>query len=249
VIRLDPQQNLISVVLLGAIAAAVVAGALNFLFLGSADVDSIEPVGDSMAAGVETGNADLELGDLSRFAAITDRPVFFEDRQLPVLRADADAEPDQAVAEVEPEVEIPELGALVAGIIITPDMKIAMISDQETNETLVLREGMTLAGDKSAWRLAEIRPRGVRFSTDAGQQRELELAVETEALQAGSGGQRRTARAEPAEQGAEPSEAENEDAQQEARERAEEIRRRVAERRAQLRAEAERRARDQQNDG
>ncbi|MFN2334272.1 MAG: hypothetical protein ABR550_07600, partial [Wenzhouxiangellaceae bacterium] len=156
---------------------------------------------------------------------------------------------EEAVVEAEPDAEIPELGALVAGIIITSDMKIAMISDQQTNETLVLREGMTLAGEKSAWRLAEIRPRGVRFSTDSGQQRELELAVETAALQAGSGGQRRTARATPTEQAAEPSEPENQDAQQEARERAEEIRRRVAERRAQLRAEAERRARDQQNDG
>ncbi|MFN2334273.1 MAG: hypothetical protein ABR550_07605, partial [Wenzhouxiangellaceae bacterium] len=94
-IRLDPEHNLVSVGLLGAIALVVVAGALNFVLLGSPDVDSIEPVGDTLAGGIETGNSDLEMDDLSRFSAITDRPVFFENRQLPAMRVDVDPEPEE----------------------------------------------------------------------------------------------------------------------------------------------------------
>ncbi|MDT8410579.1 MAG: hypothetical protein RQ741_13355 [Wenzhouxiangellaceae bacterium] len=246
--RLDPKTNLLSVLLVGAIGLVVVVGLLSFALLGRVDVASIEPAGDGSGLPDTVAAADLDLGELSKFAAITERPVFFESRRLPVVEMDEDGEPDELLAESEPELEIPDLDAKVAGIIITPEVRLAMINDQSSNETLVLREGMAMAGDKSAWKISEIRGRSVRFATDSGEQAELELEVETAALTAGNGGARR--RTSPAEQSepAAQANAANGDDQDAARERAEEIRRRVAERRAQLRAEAERRA-QQRDDG
>ncbi|MBY6205947.1 hypothetical protein [Halomonas denitrificans] len=251
--RIDGRNNLLSVILLAGIGLAAVIGALNFLLLGRADADRIEPAGAAATVDGEARSPTLEIGELDRYAVITERPVFFEDRQLPEIdtgeAADEDAETEVAVVE-----EVPDLEARVAGIIITPDLRLAMIADPRGQETVVLREGMALEGDLSAWKLEEISPRSVRFATDSGRSADLELIVETDALSSGAPTRpppnARQAAAEPttdAETGAEP--VDNE-AQAAARARAEEIRRRVAERRAQLRAEAERRAREQRdNDG
>ncbi|MGY6555348.1 MAG: hypothetical protein ACXIUM_12605, partial [Wenzhouxiangella sp.] len=146
---------------------------------------------------------------------------------------------------------VPDLKASVAGIIITPDMRMAMIRDQEANRTFVLREGMSLEGDQAAWRLDRIEPRTVSFVSVDGRSAGLELEVNTRGLT-------RPASARPAAAAApETDPAANDEIDVElseaaqgddaARARAEEIRRRVAERRAELRAEAERRARQQQD--
>lgn len=247
---LDTRHNLLSVILIGGIALLIVIALLSFWLLGRVDVAEIEP--DTASAGIiERPVAENpSLAELSEYTRIVERPVFFADRSLPVMEV---AGVEEEVAEPEPlsEVEIPELEATVAGIIITPDVRLAMVTDRSSNETLLLREGMTMSGDKSAWKVASIRPRGVQFETDDGQTEDLELEVETDALRPG-------ARPRPAEtpaaaatesnEGAEGP-ADQQDQQEAARARAEEIRRRVAERRAQLRAEAERRAREQDGGG
>jgi general secretion pathway protein N len=249
---LDTRHNLLSVILIGAIAVLVVVALASFWLLGRPDVASIEPAGRT-ASVVDRPVADSpQLAELSSYDDIVERPVFFADRRLPVIEVggedEAEPEPEPVVAEVE----TPPLEATVAGIIITPEMKLAMVTDKGNNETLVLREGMALAGKKSAWKVAQIRPRGVRFETDGGDSENVELEIETAGLEAGTPpAQQRAAAVEQSEQRAEQAEAQAEaqtDAQAEARARAEEIRRRVAERRAQLRAEAERRAREN-NDG
>jgi hypothetical protein len=251
VIRIDAQHNLLTVVLLGGLALFAVVGGLNFLLLGQGDADSIQAASAALPSATDGRAPTQDIGELDRFAVITDRPVFFEDRQLPVID-------DQEVVEAEPVVEapvveeIPELEATVAGIIITDDLRLAMIADGQGSETQVLREGMALSGELSAWKLAEIRPRSVRFSTDGGRSADLELQVETDSLATGAPPSPPPQRESAVPQTAPTSNTPTSDveAQAEARERAEEIRRRVAERRAQLRAEAERRAREQQdNDG
>jgi len=246
-VKLDTQHNLLSVILLGAIGALVLIALLAFVLLGRAKVEKIEPRVEADGLLQQQLAERPELAATEEFDEIIERPVFFAGRSLPVVDlADADgAEPEP---EPEPVLEIPALEAQVAGIIITPDLKLAMVKDNKTNETLVLREGMALAGEKSAWRLAQIEPREVRFATDNGREQALSLEVETGALERGAqpAPRREVAEAEPA---AETEQGEDdEEAMDAARARAEEIRRRVAERRAQLRAEAERRAREQ-NDG
>jgi len=135
-------------------------------------------------------------------------------------------------------------------IVVTPDLRLAMIRDDAANETVVLREGMSLEGEQAAWRLDSIDPRQVNFISVDGRESLLELSVNTSSLAAGSSGlSSRGEDQNPAPgQGDDQSQPTDPEVSQqsEARARAEEVRRRVAERRAELRAEAERRARLQQ---
>lgn len=247
---IDPQNNLLTTLLAGAIGLLLLVGLVLFLVLGRVNLDRIEPVGDTQVAAVAVAVPNTGLEVFEEYNEILRRPVFFSDRRLPVLES-ADFELDevelvQAPVEEEP---VPELKASVAGIIITPEARMAMIRDQEANRTLVLREGMSLEGDQAAWRLDRIEPRMVNFVSVDGRSADLELEVNTRGLT-------RPASARPAPTpvaaAAEAPETEDETADlaqvdDEARTRAEEIRRRVAERRAELRAEAERRAQQQQD--
>ena len=250
--NLDTRNNLLSVILIAGIAFVVLLGLAAFLLFGRADVEAIAPsrTPDSIIDRPVSQNP--ELAELGQYTTIIERPMFFADRQLPVIEVAGgdETEVDEAPAPVE-EVEIPELGATVAGIIITPETRLAMITDNASNETQVLREGMAMAGDKSAWKIARIRPRGVEFETDGGRTEALELEVETAALKTGAQPRRQTAQAAEQEpqQEAQAEQAGGDDAEAQARARAEEIRRRVAERRAQLRAEAVRRSREQDGGG
>lgn len=251
--KLDTEHNLLTVVLVGSIGVLALVFVLSFLLLGRADVDRIEAAGSGTELLQRSVATRPELAELGAFREIIERPVFFADRQLPVIELvevgegeEIDLEP-----EAEPEVEVPDLKSIVAGIIITPDLKLAMVTDNDSNETLLLSEGMTMAGEKSAWKVVEIRPRLVRLEAGSGRRASLPLEVETDGLKTGAPPPRRTAQAPtepevPEEAG--ETEIPPDDAEAAARARAEEIRRRVAERRAQLRAEAEARA-QQRNDG
>jgi len=183
---LDTRHNLLSVVLIGAIAALIAIGLVSFWLLRAPDIDAIQPAGRTPAV-VERGVArNPELAELSEYQAIVERPVFFAERSLPVMEVAGAGEESEAEPEPAAEIEIPALEASVAGIIITPEVRLAMVTDQSSDETLVLREGMALAGDKSAWKVAQIRPRGVRFETDDGRSEDIELEVETAALKTGA---------------------------------------------------------------
>ena len=250
-IQLDTERNLLTVLLLGGMAGLVLLALLLFIFFGRANVDAIAPAELPPRANTQATTADIALDELSEFAEITNRPLFFADRTLPVIDSGEEII-EEPVIEQPPEEPTPDLNAKVAGIVITPDMKLVMVNDQNSNETLVLREGMSMEGDKAAWRIEEIRDRGVRFVTDRGEAEELELAVETRALAGAPTPPPRRDEPSVAQQNAQPNQPagqDPQDAEAAARARAEEVRRRVAERRAQLRAEAERRAREQQGDG
>jgi len=249
--NLDTRKNLLSVMLMIGIGFLVLLALVSFLLLGRGNVESIEPVRASASVIDRPVAQNPALAELSEYATIVERPMFFADRQLPVIELAGTEEQVEDEPEPESEVEIPELEATIAGIIITPELKLAMVTDASTNETLVLREGMAMAGEKSAWKISEIRARGVQFQTEGGQTEDLALEVETSALRAGAQPTRPTAQTseQAPDQNAPPEQAGGEDADAQARARAAEIRRRVAERRAQLRAEAERRSREQDDGG
>ncbi|MFU8877522.1 MAG: hypothetical protein ACNA7E_05220 [Wenzhouxiangellaceae bacterium] len=238
----DTEKNLLSTIFSVAIGALVVIGLLAFVVLGRVNVDRIASTGAPEELLSRTLAERPVMGEISAYLSVIEQPVFFPDRRLPVPQLAA-GDDEQGIQEPEPEpaVEIPDLEAFVAGIILTPETKLAMITDRGTNETLLLREGMAMAGDKSAWKVESIQPRTVEFATEGGRRARLEMEVETRALKSGQPVVVRTSSPEPDAEMAE-AEAEPGDAEAEARARAEEIRRRVAERRAQLRAEAERRA-------
>jgi general secretion pathway protein N len=248
---LDTRNNLLTVLLLATIAVLGLAMAVQFIVMGRADPDRIAPRGSTQVDRVEVDVPDTGLAEITTYGSITERPVFFSDRQLPVI--EMPTEEELAAAELEPveeEAPVEELKAAVAGIIVTPDLRLAMIRDDAANETVVLREGMSLEGEQAAWRLDSIDPRQVNFISVDGRESLLELSVNTSSLAAGSSGlSSRGEDQNPAPgQGDDQSQPTDPEVSQQsdARARAEEVRRRVAERRAELRAEAERRARLQQ---
>lgn len=238
---MDPQRNLLTVILAAALGLLVVAGAGSWLFLGRPDVAAIPAAEIAEGEQIQVQSPETGLDEPAAYAEITQRPVFFADRQLPDLD-EVTGEEDEALVEEQTDEPAPALEARVAGIIITPELRLAMILDPASNTTQVLREGMAMEGKMAAWRLDEIRPRSVRFLADDGNEAELELEVQTAGLSSpnrSSGGDRSAQRSGNG-QSASP------EVDEEARRRAEEVRRRVAERRAQLRAEAERRARERE---
>lgn len=246
----DLQRNLLTTLLAAGIGVLVITGAVVALLMGRPDVSAIPPQGNTDAAEVEVDVPETGLQDFSAYSAIIERPVFFSDRRLPVVEAPGDKE--QVAMEEEEVEEIEDLKASVAGIVITPDMKLAMVSDEQAGKTFVLREGMSLEGEQAAWKLDVIEPRQVSFVSVDGRQTDLELRVNTSGLTAPaavSSPDESQQAPEQSEQEAAP-QGDQQQASEEARARAEEIRRRVAERRAELRAEAERRARqrDQKQD-
>jgi hypothetical protein len=250
---IDPQRNLLTTLLVGSIGVLVLVGLILLVLVGRVDLDRIDPIGDTGIGDSQVDVPDTGLANFNEYSAITERPVFFSDRRLPVVEM---VEVDDGVDAPEDPIEeesIEDLKAMVAGIIITPEMRLAMVRDEAANKTVTLREGMSLEGEQAAWRLDAISPRSVSFVSVDGRQSELELKVNTTGLQAGSPGQVRTpaSRREAAAEADEGVAAQREraevdqpttGAEADARARAEEVRRRVAERRAELRAEAERRA-------
>lgn len=253
---LDLQRNLLTALLVAGIAALVAGGVAVAVFMGRPDVANIEARGSGSIIDEQVDAPAPGLDEFSSYAAILEQPVFFSDRKLPVVEA-LDEDDEDLLAEEDEEEDIQELAATVAGIIITPHMKLAMVADKQSNKTLVLREGMPLEGEQAAWQIETIGPRQVGFVSVDGRETELELAVNTSGLDAPTPPPQRTRRrrgeqdapdseapAEAEQQAEEPEDGRQ--ASEDARARAEEIRRRVAERRAQLREEAERRRRDGQ---
>ncbi len=249
---LDTRNNLLTVLLIGAIGLLGIGMVAQMLLLGRVDTDRIAPSGSTEVDESQVDVPETGLAAMDEYMAITARPVFFSDRRLPVVELPEEGDEalvDESLEEDEP---INELKASVAGIIITPEMRLAMVRDDAAGKTLVLREGMSLEGEQAAWKLDSIATRQVNFVSVDGRESLLELTVNTSGLTAGSSGlQPRNNTVQPPPDGEvdrrQPTPSEPENTQQaDARARAEEVRRRVAERRAELRAEAERRAQMQQ---
>lgn len=246
-VMLDFQRNLLTTLLVAGLAGLVALGAVLPWLLGPVDVERIEATRAPTLEDVQVDAPETGLAEFDRYVSILEKPVFFSDRRLPVVEAPGEDE-EMVVLEDEQVEQVEALKAAVAGIVITPELKLAMVNDESAGKTVVLREGMSLQGEQAAWRLETIEARTVRFVSVDGRETDLELSVNTQALTGAppSPGRRsRDAAGQAAGEETQEADATAEEATEEARARAEEIRRRVAERRAQLRAEAEQRAQQQ----
>ncbi|MDX1568910.1 MAG: hypothetical protein R3200_00375 [Xanthomonadales bacterium] len=236
-------SRLVGLILAGGCALLVLVA----LLLGAGVGTGIEADGDPseferpVADVDQSGGFRLEEFD-ERYAVIAEAPLFNEDR-LP-SRDEPVVEESEAPGFGEPE-PVP-LNVVVKGIIITPEVKLAIVTDERSKETQRLKEGMPLEGEMGGWTLAEIEPRKLIFDSASQGRAEVDLQVHTKALAGGAAPARTNARTANEDASQEPA-AENQQGAQpmDAEARAEEIRRRVAERRAQLRAEAERRRQEQ----
>lgn len=218
---------------------------LTAMLLGGTPViqpDSMKQVLDS--SGLET--VDVSQQSLESYAAITRTPLFFPDRTLPEV-IDPNAVEGEAEEEAVAEMPVETLDARVAGIIIAPGKRIAMVKDGKADKTVILQEGMALEGDQAAWKLEEIDDRMISFSAGDGMQAELELEVNTSGLKAPQA--MPSARQAAANRANRTRQVNNQPANNAANQSANnaagtssaaEVRRRIAERRAKLRAARER---------
>lgn len=217
--------------------AAVVA---LVVYAGLGGRYSLHPDDPTLAAPlpeIDLARAETRLGPFEDYAVIGQRPLFNADR-LPM--------PDEEGAEGEGEViEEPSqpLDVTLTGVILTSDVKIALLSDNKSKESQSVRLGANLEGDQSSWKLAQLEPRRAVFEGPTGRT-EVELRVFD-----GSGGQSPTplgrrpdqAEAEGEREGQDAPEGEGQPVEEMTPEtRAEMIRRRIEERRRQMREEAAR---------
>lgn len=173
-----------------------------------------------------------ELDDsepLETYTVITDRPVFNLSR-LPIIEEEPEEDSEEETE--EEEVDAPELE--LAGVIITPSIRMVTLRRKEESESLVAFEGQPLEGDYGSWQVSQIGPREITLSSGAGEELQLKLQVHDEKIEAppklettGSG--------DPSKQAAQTQDGDSDQPLS----RAEEIRQRIAQRREELRQAAE----------
>lgn len=159
--------QLITLGLAGVCGVMALAGVLAWM--GAGRGYGWLPEGEAQpVTGVGRIDADaVAMAPESDFAEVRQRPIFNEDRK-----------PTPIVEEKETVVvaNVP-LNITLTGIVMTPDLKLAMVRDNAKNEALSLRVGMPLSGDQQIWTLSEIRARSVVFKNPQDESSEVELEV------------------------------------------------------------------------
>ena len=237
---IDFEKNLLTTLLMGAIG---LMGLIGVAFIGMyflTDVDFVDPAVERSVALNPVEAPETGLAELSQYATIIERPVFFPDRRLPVLLEEVQENELVEIAPIPEPDPVEPLKAAIAGIIITPEYRVAMVTDEVAGKVMIMREGMNFEGEQAAWQLQSITPRKADFVSIDGQSSALELQVYTKGLVAGNSG---VASKEIQREGQGSDETQDEAA---AQSRADLIRQRVAERRAELRARAQERVGQQE---
>jgi general secretion pathway protein N len=168
------------------------------------------------------------------YAATDARPLFNEDRKpTPEI-------PDEPV---KPDVPPSTLNIALTGIVLTPQLHLALIMDKSKNSTISLREGMPMPGDQGDWTLTELKPRSAIFKqAPGGEEVEVELttAVASQKAAAAKPGKPGAPPPPPPPHGSAPAAATATAANGANPGAAEQLQRRIEERRRQMRDEAER---------
>lgn len=215
---------------------ASVAGGLGVIMLLLAVVWSLPPSGSATDGSEDGKSPSGEIPQLKpaepieEFAVITERPVFNDTRQ-PVLVLDSDEDEDEEGLE-DVDVEAPDVE--LAGVVITPSMRMATLRLKGESTSLIAFEGQPLEGSFGSWHVSEVQDRHVVMKSGEGEEVRLDLQIHDAMID------------EPPEVARNPADVTAEDGQQEAGDgeqkpmsRAEEIRQRIAERREELRRAAE----------
>lgn len=213
---------------LGALCALLLCAWLVLAILSSLPL-SPPPADDAAGApgpGIELP-ALAENQPLDTYNVITARPLFNETR-LPVVEDVAD-DLEQAGG---PEEEVEKPDVELAGVIITPSLRMVTLKRKDNKQSLVAFEGRPIEADFGGWRVSRVLPRAATLTSASGEELLLEMKVHDAKIEPpppALAKPRATAEKAAAEQ----------DAAAEPLSRAEEIRQRIAERREELRREAE----------
>jgi general secretion pathway protein N len=126
---------------------------------------------DMESAGVASVAIDktpFKLPPEAQFADTTARPLFNDDRKPTPDTPDAPDTP--------PPPKVP-LNIALTGIILTPQLQLAMVHDKLKNKDVALKEGMPMDGDQGGWTLTRINPRSAVFRETSGEEVEVELST------------------------------------------------------------------------
>ena len=231
------ENNTLGVVL-ASVGGALALGCLGLVIMwampAGSDAGDEESDNSEAAASIESLHSS---GPLENYLVVSERPVFNEDRRpAPVGEEIVDAGPEiPDVVVGAPEVQL-------AGIIITPSMRMATLRSPDHPQSLVAFEGQPLEGDFGTWQVSRIEERMVTLSSDDGEEMQLELQVHNAEIREPPEVTRVSDRVEPEASGEEPvQQAENVQASNsgETLSRADQIRQRIEERREELRRAAE----------
>lgn len=217
------------------VGLAGVCGGLLVISLLLAVVWSLSPSAPDLDPGDAETKMELnvpELGEsepLQAYAVITDRPVFNQTR-LPIIEEDLSDENEDDL--LEEEVDAPDVE--LAGVVITPSIRMATLRTKDEAESLVAFEGQPLEGNYGSWQVSRIMPREVTLASGDGEEVQLKLQIHDATIAAPPQPQPKVAA-----ESKKPEGVAADDESAEPVSRAEEIRQRIAERREELKRAAE----------
>jgi hypothetical protein len=223
-----------------AIVLASICGGLLLISLILAVIGSLPPSvpdagpEDEEAGFIITVPELAENEPIETYAVITERPVFNENR-LPAIEDDSADGSDEELA--DQEVDTPEFE--LAGVIITPSIRMVTLKTKDQPESLVAFEGQPLQGNYGSWQVSRIEPRQITLASGSGEEVQLKLQVHdaTIATPPKPVPSASSAAVEPGSQA-------SQEGSDQPLTRAEEIRQRIAERREELRRAAEEQGED-----
>lgn len=218
-------------IVLSVVCGVLLLALIAMIFLSSLSVNRMTT---EMAAGESDASVELPLlaenQPIDTYSIITERPLFNENRQ-PIADGMGDANllalDEDALNMGAPEVEL-------AGVVITPSLRMVTLRRKDTDRSLVAFEGKPIEADFGTWQVSRIDARAATLTSATGEELHLEMKVHDEQIE----------QPEPIEKPQEVEEASAEVSGEQAVEsaplsRAEEIRQRIEERREELKREAE----------
>ncbi len=139
-------------VVLGLVAVAQYAGFGSGYSLDEPDA-AASGGGTTVAA---LGGEAVRLPPWAEYSEVLARPLFNESR-APELVANTAAIDPAAAGNAQP------LNATLNGVIISGDIRLALVTDNAKGESFGVRVGQPLVGEQSGWTLVELEPRGAVF--------------------------------------------------------------------------------------
>lgn len=217
-------------------ALSAVCGVLLLALIAMVFLSSLSLTPDSTETVAQESDPSVELPllpenqPIDSYSVITERPLFNESRQ-PFVDEMGDANllalDEDALNMDAPEVEL-------AGVVITPSLRMVTLRRKDSDLSLVAFEGKPIEADFGTWQVSRIDARAATLTSASGEELHLEMKVHDEQIE-------QPAPAEKPERTEDASaEASGEQAVESAPlSRAEEIRQRIEERREELKREAE----------
>lgn len=155
-------------VLVGICAVLCLSAVLQYAGVGRGYRWLVEaPDAGSRAALGKIDREPFKLPPENSFAAIEARPLFNDDRK-PTPAEDSEALAGDA-APATP------LNVTLTGVIVTPEVRIALVRDNARNQSVALKVGMPLEGDQAGWILTAVKPRSAVFKSAGNEESEIEL--------------------------------------------------------------------------